>query len=396
MADEIKIICTSDLHLGCTLPLPQSASPEVQQGRIDDGLSAFEAVVAQALRQKADFLVVCGDVFHTLRPSGYVFNRFARNIGKLSSAGIQTVVVAGNHDMPRATDTEPYLSALEEVGTPGFHFVKEPTLLKLKGKNQEISFVCVPYVHLTSTSDQNRYVRQHLGRLLQSVTGDYALVLSHLVVGGSSVGALRELLPYPENVVSFKALAREGVDLVLLGHLHEHQVIREKVIYPGSLERMSFSEENSRKGFVEIRGNGKKLSWSFIESRARPLAIHPRQGYIDLTESKEPTADLLSLLEGTQFPHGCLLKLKLRIGPKHILMLEKVVERLRSRGVFYPVCELDRGKVSAPLLQTTGLSLEKILREYVDKALKGKFPDKVLELVKEEGAKVIREVGETL
>jgi exonuclease SbcD len=394
---HLKIISTADLHLGYAGPL-QQAPPDVQQNRIEDGLCSFEKIAEHALRERADFLVVCGDVFHTLRPSGYVFNRFAEIVGRLSTSGIQTLVVAGNHDTPRVAGAEPYLSALEAVKAPGFHFFKDPCTRVLRGENseREVRFVVLPYAHLVSPEEDKRaeWIESTLRELLSKGGGEYTVAVSHLVAAGSYLGILKELVPYPEPPISKEVLLPDGIDLVLLGHLHEYQSLYEKVVYPGSPERMSFSEEKSRKGFVEVFERDGHLRHRFIEARARPLLTYPSRDHISLAESEQPTDELLRVLKEVDIPEGAIMRVRFKLGPKQHLNWPRIVESLREKGILYPVPERVRERPG--VLEIRGLlpSTEALLKEFVDTTLRGSIPPRVAKLVKREGCKIIREVSE--
>jgi DNA repair protein SbcD/Mre11 len=70
--------------------------------------------------------------------------------------------------------------------------------------------------------------------------------------------------------IPLSLLTRDCFDYVALGHVHRHQNLNKTndpaVVYPGSIERVDFSEEKEEKGFVMV-------------------TISPREGF-----AKEPTA----------------------------------------------------------------------------------------------------------
>lgn len=394
---QVKLVCTSDLHLGCIEPLHQ-APPEVQRIRIEDGLNAFYSIAKHAIQREADFLIICGDVFHSPRPSGYVFNRFSAIVGELSAAGVQTLVVAGNHDMPRTAGAEPYICALEEVKTPGFRFFKEPSVTVLKSKSgKSIRLLTLPYVHLISPEEDKRseWIEQELKKFSVKSEENLTILVSHLVAEGSSLGVLKELISYSEPVISKKTLLSTGADLVLLGHLHDYQTVHPQIVYPGSPERISFSEEAAPKGFLEVTTQDGRLQHRFVEIRARPMLTYPADEPFDLIESECPMEDLLKALDSIQLPEGAILRVKFKLGPKQHLDWLKVVQRLREWGVLYAIAQRLREKALIPEGLSFRATLEVLLVEFVRSLLKGREPARVIRLVEREGMKIIREVGET-
>jgi exonuclease SbcD len=393
----LRIIATADLHLGQSGPI-QQAPAEIQEERISDGIRSLRFVASRVIEESADFLVICGDIFHTPKPSAPIFNRFAEVVGKLSEKGIQTVVVAGNHDLPRMAGGEPYLSALREVRAPGFWFLDKPCDLVLKGEHsgQKVRFVSVPYLHLASPEEDKRReeIQRILDQLLSKKEKCFTIVLGHLVAEGSSLGILKELITYPEPVIQRKALLREDVDFVLLGHLHRHQVIDGKIIYPGSPERMSFSEEKEQKGFVEVYEEEGELHNKFHQINARPLLTYPKDGYIMLSESPTPTDELLRVLEGVEVPNGAIMKLRVKLGHKQSLDWLRILDRLREKGALYADLDFSKELAEKPSTTEPSLNLKEQLRRFILRD--SEIPKRVARLAIREGIRIIDEVAEGL
>src|SRR5688572_9982901 len=65
---------------------------------------AFRTALDRIIELRPDLVLVAGDVFHTVRPSNAAiadaFRQFARLRASLPEAPV--VVIAGNHDSPRA------------------------------------------------------------------------------------------------------------------------------------------------------------------------------------------------------------------------------------------------------------------------------------------------------
>jgi DNA repair protein SbcD/Mre11 len=83
-----------------------------------------------------------------------------------------------------------------------------------------------------------------------------------------------------------------------LGHVHKHQILCEQpyVIYPGSIERVDFSEEKEEKGYVlvELEKGQTKVEYC-------PIPVRPfRTINVDLTQSADPQQKLLTAIAAAE------------------------------------------------------------------------------------------------
>ena len=80
------------------------------------------------------------------------------------------------------------------------------------------------------------------------------ILLGHLMADAATFGAEKFLAVGKGFTVPLNILTRDCFNYVALGHVHKHQVLCENplTIYPGSIERVDFSEEKEPKGFVML------------------------------------------------------------------------------------------------------------------------------------------------
>ena len=117
------------------------------------------------------------------------------------------------------------------------------------------------------------------------------ILLAHLMTDTATFGAERFLAVGRGFNVPMALLARPCFDNVALGHVHRYQVLCESppVVYPGSIERVDFSEADEAKGYV----------WATVKKQATqvefcPLPVRPFLTVtVDLTAADEPQAKLL-------------------------------------------------------------------------------------------------------
>ncbi len=101
----MRLVHLSDLHLG--FRQFQRQTPAGINQREADVAQAFARAVDKLIALAPDVILIGGDVFHTVRPTNtailHAFRQFSRLVTALPRAHV--VVVAGNHDMPRSTET---------------------------------------------------------------------------------------------------------------------------------------------------------------------------------------------------------------------------------------------------------------------------------------------------
>jgi len=112
----VRLAHLADLHLGYR-QYHRLNSAGINQ-READVSNAFRSTVDGVIAARPDVVVVAGDVFHAVRPTNHAivfcFREFQRLRESLPEAPI--VMVAGNHDTPRATETGSILRLFAELG----------------------------------------------------------------------------------------------------------------------------------------------------------------------------------------------------------------------------------------------------------------------------------------
>src|SRR5687768_7140526 len=83
-----------------------------------DVAHAFRAAIDGVIAASPDAVVVAGDLFHSVRPTNaaivFAFRQFQRLREALPAVPI--VLIAGNHDTPRSSETGSILRLFEELG----------------------------------------------------------------------------------------------------------------------------------------------------------------------------------------------------------------------------------------------------------------------------------------
>jgi exonuclease SbcD len=121
------------------------------------------------------------------------------------------------------------------------------------------------------------------------------VLLAHLMVDAAHYGAERFLAVGKGFTIPLEFLTRDAFDYVALGHVHRHQILSEDplVVYPGSIERVDFSEEHEEKGFVLVDLERGSTAIEFCSLPVRSFCTIE----VDLTDSDTPQADLIRAIK---------------------------------------------------------------------------------------------------
>jgi DNA repair protein SbcD/Mre11 len=319
LREMLKLIHFSDVHLGIEA-YGRLDSATGMSTRLGDFLSTFDEVVDYCIGQKADLVVFAGDAYKTRDPNPTVQREFARRIKKLSAAGIPTVLLVGNHDIPNAQARANSIDIFETLEvenvtvcrTPGAHLIITP-----KGPVQVVALPWVMRSTFLTKEDMRGKSLEELDKFMLDRIGEFldrsaasidrsipAVLAAHASVFGADYGSEKSVMLGNDVVIGRGLIANPVYDYVALGHIHKHQVLREKplVAYSGSLERVDFGEEKEDKGFMEVDldetmdSPGRVTDYSFVPVTARSfLTIH-----IVLDSEVDPTEKVLTEIESHQ------------------------------------------------------------------------------------------------
>ncbi len=229
----MKIVHTSDWHMGSRL---------YNYDRTDEEEHFFRQLSRVVEKEHPDVLVVSGDIYHTGAPGNDVAKRFTERlldvVGKCP--GMETVVIAGNHDSYSRLVVDEALWKRFHVhvfGRPSEDdegkAVFENNTVDLAGKG---IIAAVPFCHprnfpLVAGSAGEDREKEYFKGLEKHVTerakGLPAVLMAHLAVSGELDfrGHDRSLVIGGEECVDVQDLG-SGYDYVALGHIHCPQWIK--------------------------------------------------------------------------------------------------------------------------------------------------------------------------
>ena len=392
----LHMIHTADFHLGIGL-VGISLKGDKYRKRIEDYRRNLEIIVNYAKSKPTDFLIIAGDIFDQVHPSGLVQNVFAKFIRKILDLNIQVVAIAGNHDQPKLATSETYLDAISKLKIWGFHYFRNLRVITLQGRhsNKKVKFICIPYLHAPPQEAQRKIydeIRDRIKRELEDKDADYQVVVAHTLIAGARQGSERLLRPGGyEFILPAETLNQPGVSYVALGHVHTHQTPQKRypnMIYPGSIERINFGEIGEEKGFISITEEDGVLKPTFIKLPCRKMKVVN----INLKEYENPSQTLLQELKNTREIKDAILKIAITLRQDQLekLSLAETIKYLESRDVFHYIFE--RKIIESAANKTIFMPetpIEKMLVEYVkklelEKKLENRVIEKGMEIIKGE------------
>lgn len=221
----MRLVHLSDLHLG--FRQFQRQTPAGINQREADVAASFTRAVDRIIALAPEVVLIGGDVFHQVRPTNtailHAFNQFARLVQALPTTKV--VIAAGNHDMPRSTET---ICILRLFAAPLGIYVADREARRFTFDDLGLAVLAVPDLP-PGTVD---------------LSPDPAYRHNVLVLHGEIQGALpqAERHEHPDRAalrIPRDEITRPGWDYVALGHYHVYSRIADHVFYSGSLDYTS-------------------------------------------------------------------------------------------------------------------------------------------------------------
>jgi exonuclease SbcD len=309
----IKILHLSDIHMGSGFSHGRLNPKTGLNTRLEDFMSSLSRCIDHAITESVDLVLFGGDAFPDATPPPFVHEAFASQFRRLADANIPTVLLVGNHDQHSQGNGGVSLSIYRTLAVPGFIVGDRLTTHRITTRNGDIQVITLPWLTratlLTrpeteglSLSAINELLISRLepvleGEIRQLDTSLPTVLLAHLMADRASLGAERFLAVGKGFTVPLSLLNRPQFEYVALGHVHKHQNLNPSndppIVYPGSIDRVDFSEEKEDKGYVLIEVEKGKVKWEFC-----PLPVRPfRSLEVDVSEAENPQKELLKAIK---------------------------------------------------------------------------------------------------
>lgn len=247
----MRIVHLADNHLGAGI-----------ERRQQDILDSFAEAVDKIIELKPDLVINAGDLFHMVHPTNRVIAFASEQLLKLGrDARIPTVIISGNHDAPKQRHIGAVLSIFKDYDNIYTIYKSRYERLTLG----ECAISAVPHCLTTEI------LKSELEKIGPDPAARYNILILHGVVGGIKEFQMADLSEQ-EIAASYFNL---GFDYVALGHYHNFTEIQPMVYYSGSTERLSLSEANHDKGFIEVDFEAEKDKVTFHKISSRVMVDLP-------------------------------------------------------------------------------------------------------------------------
>lgn len=258
----VKFAHVADLQLGF-----RKFSSAYSQEREQDFYRVWLEAVDTCISQQVDFVLIVGDIFDESDPPVAALKSFFDGLVKLVTAGIEVIVVDGNHERPKNVTQAHPLSLFEGLGV---HLVYGQSVKQIVTKTG-LSVCAVPYAYKKVLQLEDLY------------EADICAVHAGCTV----------LPDYMQGNYVWDTRWDSHYDYVALGDWHAPMVTGDTSRYAGSLERTSFGDAHTEVGFwiVEVTGHRDEYVYTpeYLRTTARPI--------LDLAIRADREASIVTQLE---------------------------------------------------------------------------------------------------
>jgi exonuclease SbcD len=382
----IKILHLSDIHMGSGFSHGRLNPKTGLNTRLEDFMGSLSLCIDRAIASPVDLVLFGGDAFPDATPPPFVHEAFASQFRRLADADIPTVLLVGNHDQHSQGNGGVSLSIYRTLAVPGFIVGDRLTTHRITTRNGDIQVITLPWLTratlLTrpeteglSLSGVNELLINRLepvleGEIRQLDTSLPTVLLAHLMADRASLGAERFLAVGKGFTVPLSLLNRPQFEYVALGHVHKHQNLNPSndppIIYPGSIDRVDFSEEKEDKGYVLIEVAKGEVKWEFC-----PLPVRPfRSIEVDVSEAENPQKELLKALKKYDIQEAVIrLVYKIRSEQLELINTNQLDEALKPAHSYSIRAELI-SQLTRPRLPELGVGNQldpmDALKAYID------------------------------
>ena len=316
----MKFSHISDTHLG----LIQYGLEEREQ----DIYNSFNQAIDISIKDKVDFVIFAGDIFHTPTPSGTAILQMANALKRLKQSGIESFFILGEHDISRVRTTPiPYV----------YHNLE---FSKYIGREEPVYYKNVMIIGLDKIRKNEMEGLEEKFSKLESLAnkhnGHKILVLHQGIAEVNKFAGEINSTDLPKNFTYYA-----------MGHLHDkflkqYKHLKGPLAYPGSTD-MTSNQGDVEKGFFEIDISeiDAKPEWKKLDTR---LQILEKIEFEKIDSKIEELIEKISKLEKKP-----IIKIKIKGNNLQREVIESKFANLASKSLHFS-WELSKGDDESSVL----------------------------------------------
>jgi exonuclease SbcD len=323
--------------------------------RLGDFLRTLNFALDWALENDVHLVVIAGDIFKNRDPTPTVQREFAKAIRKLSEADMPTFIVVGNHDVPNALQRANTVEIYATLAIPQVTVAQKPGVHVIETRAGRVQVVALPWLsraYLLGNKELRNLDPDSLNKELLTLVETFidessdkldpalpSLLVAHASVQGAVFSSERDIMLGQDIILPRPVVANPRFDYVAMGHIHKYQVLsqtRPPIVYPGSLERIDFGEQNDKKGFVSVEideagpDGVRAVRYDFHEVPARAFLTIKVNADVDF-----PTEEVLRRIDEHEDEiKDAVVRLMIEITPERLrdLRQDEIRRALNAKG----------------------------------------------------------------
>lgn len=286
-----KIYFIGDTHFGKAYPYRKNYVLNISERSLDV-INTCEKIINEAIKEKADFVIFLGDLYHRKNISPTIRKIVREKIFlPLNQNNIKTIILGGNHDSTRNPQRGVDIQELANFSNVDVYTSIKSKVIETNGS--KIGFIFLPYLHFDVLvnifkekrivsedflKDKDNYIiAQHIFRNFIKQTCenklkecDKRILLAHYYLEGAKIRETNNpSMIYGEFHFNKEMVQKDYFDLVIFGHIHLKQTMwnDDRIIIPGSIDRIDMGERNSDKFYCVYDVENNDIEFHKIECR---------------------------------------------------------------------------------------------------------------------------------
>lgn len=253
-----RFIHAADIHLG--------HGQFDKNERSQDFLDGFEYILNSAKAKRAEFILLCGDVFDSLELIPHIYEKTLGLIDKFKSEtnnSIPIIAIEGNHDCrnfalgARYEESSSWLKILAKtnhlilLSTPDFEET-EQIIEEYDTNTKSGNFYVLNDTEIIGLTYSGEEPMDKINRLIfelkKKPTSKFRILMAHMGIRGQLPDIPNIPAPSYANIEDL----RKYIDYLALGHFHLKFQLENWVFNPGASETVNISERDFKSGIFYV------------------------------------------------------------------------------------------------------------------------------------------------